>query len=388
MSDSAKSTNFLTTGQSKLLAFTLCAASVFLLFLLCGWIVRSLGIFMDHFSSVLWPLAISAILTVLLSPVVLSIERWLGWGRSFSILTLYLLVLVVGTFTIWGVGAEVLKQVRELTGSSMDWPERIENRVRQSVSPATWDAVAEKFGRFKQDWKQTLQAIGTGAPQLTKGSARALQDAWSGVSSFLSSLACLAIAPIYLFYFLSSRRDHLADLVGQLTFFKPDTRQDLVYLVHQFKEIIEAFFRGQLLIGAMMGVGYAIGFSLSGLKFGIALGLLFGILNVVPFLGSVLGCLTAVTVAYLQPGGILESGEWSVLWGCAITFSVVQLFESYWLSPKVMGDRTGLHPVVIIASVFFWGVAFGGVLGMILGIPLTAFLIVLWRLLRQKYLPI
>ena len=52
-----------------------------------------------------------------------------------------------------------------------------------------------------------------------------------------------------------------------------------------------------------------------------------------------------------------------------------------------MGDRTGLHPVVIIASVFFWGLAFDGVLGMILGIPLTAFLTVFWRLLRKKYLP-
>ena len=55
--------------------------------------------------------------------------------------------------------------------------------------------------------------------------------------------------------------------------------------------------------------------------------------------------------------------------------------------PRVMGDRTGLHPVVIIASVFFWGLAFDGVLGMILGIPLTAFLTVCWRLLRKKYLP-
>jgi predicted PurR-regulated permease PerM len=65
---------------------------------------------------------------------------------------------------------------------------------------------------------------------------------------------------------------------------------------------------------------------------------------------------------------------------------MVQLIESYWLSPKVMGERTGLHPVAIIASVFFWGTVFGGLLGMIVGIPLTAFLIVAWRLIRQKYL--
>ena len=58
-----------------------------------------------------------------------------------------------------------------------------------------------------------------------------------------------------------------------------------------------------------MGVGYAIGFSLSGLKFGITLGLLFGLLNVVPYLGSVVGIVTTVLVAYLQPSGIAESGN-------------------------------------------------------------------------------
>jgi predicted PurR-regulated permease PerM len=118
----------------------------------------------------------------------------------------------------------------------------------------------------------------------------------------------------------------------------------------------------------------------------VALGLLFGLLNVVPFLGSVVGVVTTLMVAYLQPAGILESGEMTVLYGCGATFLLVQFLESYWLSPKVMGDRTGLHPVAIIASVFFWGIVFGGVLGMILGIPLTAFLIILWRLMKKKYL--
>ena len=63
-------------------------------------------------------------------------------------------------------------------------------------------------------------------------------------------------------------------------------RNDLVYLIRQFKDILEGFFRGQFLIGAMMGIGYAIGFSISGLKFGMALGLFFGVLNVVPYLAQ------------------------------------------------------------------------------------------------------
>ena len=104
-----------------------------------------------------------------------------------------------------------------------------------------------------------------------------------------------------------------------------------------------------------MGVGYAIGFSISGLKFGITLGLLFGLLNIVPYLGSIVGIVTALLVAYLQPGGIAESGEWNVLIGCGISFVVVQLIESYYLTPKIMGQQTGLHPVVVMVSIFFLG---------------------------------
>jgi predicted PurR-regulated permease PerM len=159
----------------------------------------------------------------------------------------------------------------------------------------------------------------------------------------------------------------------------------VIFLLREFVGILVAFFRGQLLIGLMMGIGYAIGFSISGLKFGIALGLLFGLLNIVPYLGSIVGIVTTLLVAYLQPDGIAQSGEWTILIGCGISFAVVQLIESYYLTPKIMGQQTGLHPVVVIVSIFFWGTALGGILGMIFGIPLTAFLIIAWRLLCRKY---
>ena len=214
-----------------------------------------------------------------------------------------------------------------------------------------------------------ISTLVTGVPELSQKSAHMLKNAWSGVGSFFS---LFALWPLFRSTFLFSRfkRDHSAGWVEQLTFLNHQIRQDLVYLVQQFKDILEGFFRGQLIIGVMMGIGYALGFSISGLKFGIALGLFFGILNIVPYLGTILGVISVLTVSYLQTGGILETGQWSILWGCGITFLIIQLIESYWLSPKVMGDRTGLHPVVIIASVFFWGTALNGILGMILGIPL------------------
>ena len=72
--------------------------------------------------------------------------------------------------------------------------------------------------------------------------------------------------------------------------------------------------------------------------------------------------------------------------GVLVVIAVVQTIEGYVLTPKIMGDRTGLHPMVIIIAMFFWGTAFGGILGMILAIPLTAFAVVFWRLAKEKYI--
>ena len=386
MNEEEKRTEILTPGLSKLLGVTIFIGCLFVLVVLAMWTVQFFGNFLSYFSSVLWPLAIASVLAILLFPLVKWIEQRAGLSRNFSILFLYLLILGACSLAMWSLGGELIRQSRELATASIDWPERIEEKIRTSVSPETWKAVSQKVLQFKGEWKRVLEHLAHGMPELSKGSARALEDAWAGIGSFFSLFACLAIVPVYLFYFLGSKEDHLGNLAGQLNFLNQEIRQDLLYLIRQFKEILEGFFRGQLIIGLMMGLGYAVGFSFSGLKFGITLGLFFGILNIVPFLGTILGILSVFAVSYLQTGGILDSGQWHVLWGCVITFASVQVLESYWLSPKVMGDRTGLHPVIIIASVFFWGTALDGILGMILGIPLSAFLIVFWRLLRRKYL--
>ena len=232
---------------------------------------------------------------------------------------------------------------------------------------------------------RAVESIGGQGEKIAEKSAEVLKSAWSGLMGFFAKITYLAIIPIYLFYFLGSNRNLIDDLDNELNFLSESLRDDIVFLLREFVGILVAFFRGQLVIGLLMGVGYAIGFSLSGLKFGIALGLLFGLLNIVPYLGSIVGILTTLVVAYLQPAGIAESGQWNILIGCGVSFLLVQLLESYYLTPKIMGQQTGLHPVVVIVSIFFWGTALGGILGMIFGIPLTAFLIIAWRLLCRKY---
>ena len=201
-----------------------------------------------------------------------------------------------------------------------------------------------------------------------------------GVLKGLGTLFAWAVLPVYFAFFLTAKPKQI-DLAELLPFLKGSTRDDVVYLAHEFVDIIVAFFRGQLIVAFLQGLLFAIGFSVAGLRYGFVIGLALGFLNVIPYLGSILGLSVALPLAMFQPGGGVTT-----LVTVLIIFAVVQLIEGYVLTPKIMGDRTGLHFMAIIVAVFFWGSALGGILGMVLAIPLTAFLVSFWRLANEKYI--
>ena len=205
--------------------------------------------------------------------------------------------------------------------------------------------------------------------------------ATGGLVSFFSFLAAFAVVPIYLYYMLTSNFDFYSKLEKNLAFASPSVRGDIVFFVRRFSEIMSAFFRGQLLIALIMGVLYGVGFLSVGVSYGFLLGFFAGILNLVPYLGTVVGLGTILPIALLQ-----ADGGWLTALAALGVFCAVQCLEGYVLTPRIMGDRTGLHPTVIIFSVFFWGIALGGILGMVLAIPLTAFAAAAWdRVLLRRF---
>jgi len=218
--------------------------------------------------------------------------------------------------------------------------------------------------------------------QILQYMGRHAVSAGAGVLSGIGILLGWAVAPIYFAFFLMSDTSRIGELERYIPFLKAETRKDLLYLFEEFLNIIVAFFRGQLIIAFLQGLLFAIGFTLVGLKYGFVIGLTLGFLNIVPYLGNIIGLGTALPLAFFQDGG----GLVRVL-AVLVVFAAVQTIEGYFLTPKIMGDRTGLHPVVIIMAIFFWGSALNGIMGMILAIPLTAFLVVFWRLAREKYMP-
>ena len=260
--------------------------------------------------------------------------------------------------------------------------------------PVLWRDGSEYIRTHYPDWAHiagrqlenpTIKSLVEQATQELQGlfklAVPSLKAAGTGLMGVLTFATHLAVVPIYLIFFLLSRAQPTSRLRDHLPFLSPGIRNDVVFLVDEFFSIIVSFFRGQLFIGLIMGVLYAIGFSLVGLKFGALVGMILGFLNIIPYLGSILGLVITVPIALFQP-----DGGWKLL---ALTLGVqivVQNIEGLLLTPKIMSDRTGLHPVMIIVAIFFWGTALDGLMGMVLAIPLTAFFVTAWRLAKHKYL--
>ncbi len=143
-------------------------------------------------------------------------------------------------------------------------------------------------------------------------------------------------------------------------------------------DVLSAFFRGQFLVMLVIGIYYSIGLSLIGLKIGIILGLIIGIITIVPYLGFIVGILSASIAAYLQIGGMQP-----VFWVWTL-FLAGQLLDALFITPNLVGDRIGLHPVAVILAVLAGGSLFG-FFGVLLALPTTAVIMVWLRHLGRSY---
>ncbi len=336
-----------------------------------------LGRLAAFFSGVLWPLAVAGVLALLLRPLVDRLEHRLKFRRTTSVVVLYGVVVIVA-FGALGL------LVPPLVGQLIDF---------FAYLPTLWEKLSDYVAQHYPDWielgkkqlanptvKAAVDGVLNESKALFNHAMPSLKAAFGGFLDLFTFVTHMAIVPVYLFFFLLMRGASTRNLGGHLPFLAAGVRDDVVFLVSEFVDIIESFFRGQLLIGLCMGVLLATGFTIIGLKFGLFIGLVFGLLNIIPYLGTILGLAVAVPLAFFQPGG-----GWQLLGLVLLVKIIVQCVESWFLTPRIMGHSTGLHPVAIIVAVFFWGTAFGGVLGMLLAVPLTAFFVTAWRLAKRKY---
>lgn len=360
---------FLTPIQRRIAAFALTGLSIAVLLGCVAAVFRGLSAFFAIFGTALWPLIVAVVLSFILEPVCTFLEKRLKMSRVLSIVTLYLLVAGIAAAIGFTLLPKLWDQLEHLVRGAPEYGKRAGDML-QAKFPEAADWVRNGG---PTNWIRAhandiaVTALGTGAK--------------NKIAGFIAAVTGCAIIPVYLFYLLELRRDFIGDLKRESAFLPGTLADDLVFLTQQFIGILTSFFRGQLLVGLSVGVLLATGFGIVGLNYGLLLGLMMGLLNVIPYLGTMLGLATVLPIAFFQDGG--GSGK---LGAVALVIVIVQTIDGYFITPKIVGKSTGLHPMMIIFSIFFWGCAFDGLLGMVLAVPLTAFFVVLWRLLRRKYL--
>jgi len=210
----------------------------------------------------------------------------------------------------------------------------------------------------------------------------------SGIGGFLGVfgfLLSLIIVPLYLYYFLIEGPRIADSWTNYLPLRASHFKDEVVGTLTEINGYLIAFFRGQLLVSMINGVFTAVGLTVLGLQFGWLIGLSLCFLGIIPYVGITLCWIPAMIIAIVQGSSWMIPDSWG-WWGLPVAatavFFIVQHIDSLFITPRVVGDRVGLHPMTVMASVFAWPLILGGLLGAILAVPMTASV----KVLFQRYI--
>jgi predicted PurR-regulated permease PerM len=318
---------------------------------------------------VLTPFVIAAMLGWLGDPLVDRLERT-GRSRNTSVALVFSGMALVVAIVLVLLVPLIERQIATLISSLphyRDWLLRtaipwLETRTRMEIS--TWLDFNHLVELVRTNWERAGGVATTLLGYLSR----------SGFA-ILGMVANIALLPVLTFFFLRDW-DLLIERVGSLI---PRAHLEVVSrLARESSDVLGAFLRGQFLVMIILGVMYGLGLWGVGLDLGILIGIIAGLLTFVPYLGPasgiILGCIAA----------LVQYGDWQHIAGVLIVFGIGQVIESYWLTPKLVGDRIGLHPAAVIFAVLAGGQLFG-FLGMLLALPIAAVANVLLRYAEQRY---
>ena len=327
---------------------------------LVGWLFYLLA-------PVLTPFVAAALLAYIGDPLADRLQR-LRLPRTLAVVAVFVLTFLMLSLLVLLVGPLIHTQVGALL-----------------------DALPGIVVRFEQVWLPNIaellnldigEDVGIGAFVARYGDmagswgTKVLVSVTQSGGAVAAAVLSLFLVPIITFYLL---RDWDSILVHLSALIPSQHRDMVVGLAKETDEVLGAFLRGQLLVMLALAMIYSLGLGLVGLEFAIAIGVVSGLVSFVPYLGFVFGIGLASLTVVLEPEPL-----WQLI-GVVATFSIAQLLEGSLLTPKLVGDRIGLHPVLIIFAVAAGGQLFG-FFGILLALPAAAVLSVLVRFAFHRYL--
>ena len=370
-----------TPRQNKMVAAGLAVLSfaVVLTFaLFVGWALLR---FLELASAAIIPVVMGLFLAMLFKP-------YYAWfvakvrNPTLALVLMMASVLLPLGLLLWFGGAFVFTQVSHLAASAPTVVTRFSAWVNvqfpQLQSFLASVGLPPEQQLFFSDPVQFSHGLVT---QLSSAYGEQAVKAGMGVLKYLAGIGTALVTLLFFAFFVMRPVVQGRECVAQMPFLKEETKRFVAQQIDLFIDIVVSFFQRQVMICLIEGVLYGLGFTFVGLPYGFVLGFLLGALNLVPLLGTVVVLPMALPIAYFGDDGSLLR-----LIGVVAVWLTGQVLDGYLITPKIQGEKTGLGYAGVIFSFFFWGVVFHSLLGLLLAIPLSAFCVVLWRALREKYI--
>ncbi|MCC4632545.1 AI-2E family transporter [Xanthomonas dyei] len=337
------------------------------------WVAVIVGVLwvVSLLSPILTPFVLALLLAWLGDPLVDRIER-AGRSRNMAVSLVFVLALLLVVLALMILVPMIERQIMTLIdalpqmrtwaiSTAIPWLE-----AKTGVELMGWLDPERLIDWIRSHWEQAGGAAKTFFGYVQR----------SGFA-MVTWVINLALLPILAFYFLRDW-DRLVERVAAVI---PRAYIGTVSrLALESNDVLGGFIRGQFLVMLALGAIYATGLSIIGLNLGLLIGIIAGFISFIPYLGATTGIVLALLAAIVQAQGL----DLKLLIGVGVVFTVGQLLESYLLTPRIVGDKIGLHPVAVIFAVMAGGQLFG-FLGMLLALPVAAVANVLLRYAHEQY---
>jgi predicted PurR-regulated permease PerM len=318
---------------------------------------------------ILLPFIAGTVLAYLLNPLTDRLEKQgisRGIATFITVVLLLLFFVVAALIFVPVLGTQLISFIQRLPGYI--------TRLQELVNSENKEWLQHTIGMSVSDIQKSLgDLVGESAKWL--GSF--VQSLWSGGRALVSIFSLIVITPVVAFYVLNDWHA----MIDKVDSWLPRSHRPTIRaLGAQIDRAIAGFLRGQASVCFIMGIYYSIALVLVGLNFGFLIGVSTGVLTFIPYVGSLSGFLIGMIVAVVQ----FYPSWWPII-GVAAVFIVGQFLEGYVLSPKLVGQNVGLHPVWLMFSLFAFGYLLGFV-GLLIAIPLAAAIGVLLRFALSRYM--
>ena len=328
-----------------------------------GIVAVLFGLALWFLGDVLLPFIVGGAIAYMMDPVADRLQR-LKFSRVAATATISLLAILV----IVPVMIFVIREVAEQTAALLEQAPKYLSGLYAYLS--------ERFPALLDENSTLSKTISSFGTTLQERGSALVRTVFSSAIGVINAAVFVVVVPVVAFYLLLDWDNLIAKVDGLLP---RDHAPRIRLLAAEIDNTLASFVRGQLTVCAILGTFYAVALMLVGLQFGLVVGVIAGLITFIPYVGALVGGALAIGLALFQ---FWSDPQWIVV--VAIIFAIGQFLEGNILTPKLVGESVGLHPVWLLFALSAFGTIFGFV-GMLVAVPVAAILGVLTRFGLLQY---